>query len=77
MRENLGNFVEVTNPILNNFSYYNFFQISMDFEIMKIFQVKTSLTDLCSYMLIATPIANSSEFYFVQEVIHSDLQTLH
>jgi hypothetical protein len=36
----------------------------MDFEIFKRFRVKVGLTDLCSYRLIATPIANPGELHF-------------
>jgi hypothetical protein len=64
LRKNLEKFVEVGNTIWNTFSYYIFFQISMDFEIFKRFRVKAGLTDLCSYRLIATPIANPGELHF-------------
>jgi hypothetical protein len=49
----------------------------MDFELIKRFQVKAGLIDLCSYSLIATLFPNRPELNFGQGVIHSDLQTLH
>jgi hypothetical protein len=64
VRKNPKKFVEVVNPVWNTFIYYNFFQISTDFELFKRFQVKIDLTEMCSYKLIATPIANPAELYF-------------
>jgi hypothetical protein len=32
---------------------------------------------MCSYRLIATPIANSPELHFGQEVLHGDLKCLY
>jgi hypothetical protein len=49
----------------------------MDFELFKTFQVKVGLTAMCSYKLIATPIANPGELHFGQGVHHDDLQDLH
>jgi hypothetical protein len=46
--------VEVGNPIYNTFHYCNFFQIYTDFELIRRFQIKADLTDLCSNRLIAT-----------------------
>jgi hypothetical protein len=69
----MGKFVGVGNPIWNTLHYCNFFQISMDFEIFKRFRVKASLTEMCSYRLIATLLANPPNFLFVQEVHHGDL----
>jgi hypothetical protein len=61
VRKNSENSVEVGNPIWTTFFYYNFFQISMDFELFKRFRVKAGLTEMCSHRLIATPIANPPE----------------
>jgi hypothetical protein len=69
--------VGVGNPIWNTFHYGHIFQISTDFEIFKIFQVKTGLTDLCSIRLIATIFSNRLELLFGQGVLHGALQTLH
>jgi hypothetical protein len=77
MRKNPGKFRELENPIWNTFYYLNFFQISTDFELFKRFPVKVGLTKLCSHRLIATLIANPSELYFGQEVVHGDPQCLH
>jgi hypothetical protein len=68
--------LDVGNPIWNTFPYYIFFQIFTDFEIFKIFRVKAGLTDLCSYKLIATPIANPGELHFGEGVHGDDLQGL-
>jgi hypothetical protein len=35
------------------------------------------LTDLCSNRLIATLFPNRPELYFVQAVLHGDIQSLH
>jgi hypothetical protein len=35
MRKNLGKFVEVGNSIWNTFHYWNFFQVTTDFELIK------------------------------------------
>jgi hypothetical protein len=70
MRKHLGKFVEVGNlvgnPIWNTFCYLNFFQFSMDFELFERSRVKAELTELCSHMLIAAPIANLPELHFGQ-----------
>jgi hypothetical protein len=66
--------LEVGNPIWNTFLYYIFFQISTDFKIFKRFRVKSGLTDLCSYRLIATSIANPGELHFREGVHRDDLQ---
>jgi hypothetical protein len=68
--------VEIGNTIWNTFLYCNFFQISTDYELFKIFIVKAGLTGLCSYRLIASLTANPPELHFGQEVIHSNLQSL-
>jgi hypothetical protein len=70
-------FMEVGNPNWNTFPYYIFFQISMNFKIFKRFWVKAGLTEMCSYKLIATPIANPGELHFGQVVHHYDLQGLY
>jgi hypothetical protein len=72
-----GKFVEVVNQIWNTFHYYNSFQFSMDFELFKRFQVQVGLTEMCSYKLIAIPIANSGELHFGQGVFHCVLQSLY
>jgi hypothetical protein len=77
MGKTLEKFMDVGNLIYNTFHYYNFFQISTDFEIFKTFQVKTGLTDLCSIGLIATIFSNRPELLFGQGVLHGALQTLH
>jgi hypothetical protein len=41
----------------------------------KRFQVKIGLTEMCSYKLIVTPIANPGELHFEQRVHHYDLQS--
>jgi hypothetical protein len=41
----------------------------------KRFQVKIGLTEMFSYKLIATPIANPGELHFEQGVHHYDLQS--
>jgi hypothetical protein len=48
----------------------------MDFELFKRFQLKVGLTEMCSYKLIATPIANPGELHFPQGVFHCVLQSL-
>jgi hypothetical protein len=65
-------FVEVGNSIWNTFDYCNFFQISTDFEIFKRFQVKSSLTELCSLSLMACLIANRSGLPFGHRVLRCD-----
>jgi hypothetical protein len=75
--KNLGKFLEDGNQVWNNFHYCNFFQIFTDFELIKRFWVKADLTGLSSYRLIATLIANPPDLLLEQEVIHSDVQTLH
>jgi hypothetical protein len=74
VRTNPGKFVGVVNPIWNTFHSCNFFQISTDFEIFKRFLVKASLTEIYSYRLIATLLANPPGLLFRQEVLHGDLQ---
>jgi hypothetical protein len=69
--------VGVGNLIWNNFHHCIFFQISTDFELFKRFHLKVALTEMCSYKLIATPIANPGELYFGQGVHHDDLHGLH
>jgi hypothetical protein len=69
--------VGVGNLIWNSFHYYNFFQISTDFELFKRFQVKVGLTKMCSYKLITTPIANPRELHIGQGVHYDDLKGLH
>jgi hypothetical protein len=76
VRKNLRKFVEVGNLIWNTFYYWHFFQISTDFELLKRFQVKAGLTDLCSNRLIATIFPNRTKFHFGQGVLHGDLQSL-
>jgi hypothetical protein len=49
----------------------------MKFELIKRFQVKPSLTDLCPSRLIATLFTNRPELHFGQGVLHGDLQSLH
>jgi hypothetical protein len=49
----------------------------MDFELFKRFQVNIGLTEMCSYKLIATPIANPGELHFGQGAHHDDLQGFH
>jgi hypothetical protein len=68
--------LEIEEMIWNNFCYWHFFQISMDFELFKIFRVKIELTEICSNRLSATTIANPPELKFGQEVLHGGLQTL-
>jgi hypothetical protein len=48
----------------------------MDFELFKRFQLEVGLTEMCSYKLIATPIANPRELHFAQGVFHCVLQSL-
>jgi hypothetical protein len=62
----MAKFMGVGNPIWNTFHYCNFFQISTDFELFKRFEVKDGLTEMGSYMLIVTPIANPPELHFGQ-----------
>jgi hypothetical protein len=68
--------MEVGNLMWNTFCYLNFFQISMDFELIQIFRFKFELPDICSLWLIGTPIANPPEINFGYEVLHGDLQSL-
>jgi hypothetical protein len=58
--------VELVNLILNTFHFDNFFQISTNFELFKIFRVMAELTELWSHRLIATLIVNASELHFRQ-----------
>jgi hypothetical protein len=41
------------------------------------FKDLTELTELCSYRLIVTPIANLLKLHFRQEVLYGDLQYFH
>jgi hypothetical protein len=68
--------LEIGNPIWNTFYCCIFFQISIDFELIKRFRVKTGLTNLSSYRLIATLIPNRPEIHFGQGVLHGDLHSL-
>jgi hypothetical protein len=77
MSKILDKFMEVRNLIQNTFHYCNFFQIARDFELFQIFQVKTSLTEMWPYRLIAMLLANPPQLHFGQEVLHGDLQCLH
>jgi hypothetical protein len=72
----LENFLELDWKIWNNFHYWHFFQIFIDFELFKRFWVKFELTEICSNRLIATTIANPPELKFGQDVLHGDLQCL-
>jgi hypothetical protein len=73
MSKNLRKIVEVENPICKTFSYYNFLQISTDFELFKPFRVKAGLSELCSHRPIATPIANPPELHYGKEVLYGGL----
>jgi hypothetical protein len=42
--------------------------------MFKRFRVKASLTEMCSYRLIATLLTNPPELLFGQEVLHGELQ---
>jgi hypothetical protein len=74
--KNLKIFVGVEKSNLEHFHYCNFFQTTMHFEIFKRFWVKTGLTDLWSYKLIATLFLNRPELHFGQGVVHGDIQSL-
>jgi hypothetical protein len=69
--------MEKEGVIWNNFYNCNFFLFSLYFELSKRFKVKVGLTEMCSYNLITTPIANPVELHFGQGVHHYDLQGLH
>jgi hypothetical protein len=69
--------MEARNSIWNIFHYCNFLQISTNFELIKRFRVKTGLTDLCSYRLIATLFSTRPKHLFGQGVLHGDLQSLY
>jgi hypothetical protein len=56
----------VGNPIFNTFHFVNFFQIFIDFELLKDSR-KTDLNELWSNRLIEIIIANSSKLHFGQE----------
>jgi hypothetical protein len=74
--DKFGKIRGVGNPMWNNFHYCNLFQISTDFEIFKRFRVKASLTEMCSYRLIATLLVNPLELHF-GGVLHGDTQCLY
>jgi hypothetical protein len=64
MRKNLGNFLKVRNPIWNTFPYYNFFQFSTDFELIKRFWVKSSLTRFVLIQAYCSTHCNSTRALF-------------
>jgi hypothetical protein len=70
-------FLKVENSIWNTFHYFNFFQNFMNFELIKRFRVNADLTVLSSNRLIATLIANPPDLLLEQEMIHSDVKTMH
>jgi hypothetical protein len=73
VRKILIKFMEVGNPIWNTSHYCNFFQIFMDFELFKRFEVKLGLTNLWSIKVLATAFANQPEIHFGQGVLHGAL----
>jgi hypothetical protein len=68
--------MEVGNQIWNTPHVGNFFQISMDFELIQRFW-KIDLNELWSDKLIEILTPNAPELHFGQGLLHGDLQRLY